>query len=294
MPQVKRIRKRRAVAPRGAKTKRVATGADVPRGIRMAVYGRGKTGKTRFACSFPKPLLLIGTEDGTRSVCTSKQQQGNLQRLMLRDKPLGIDLLPLESADAISEAVSLCKGGEYTSVVLDTGGGLQDLVLMSILELDDVPVEKSWGMAQRSDWQTCGMQTKEHLRVLLRLGEGESPMNVVIIAHERNFNDDSNDAGGILFPTVGAALTPSVAGWLSGACDYYCQTFIREKTEKQTTKIGGKEVSIDRKVGKAEYCLRVGAHPVYMTGFRVPPGIELPEAVENPSFDKLVSMGLLY
>ena len=36
--------------------------------VRMSLYGGPKTGKTRFACTFPKPLLIMGTEEGTASV----------------------------------------------------------------------------------------------------------------------------------------------------------------------------------------------------------------------------------
>jgi len=238
-------------------------------GIKFNVYGRSKTGKTRLACTFPKPLLLVGTEKGTRSVATVK----------------GVDYVRLESSAEIMELVGLLITGRYRTAVLDTAGGLQDMVLKEILGLSELPVQKSWGMAKREDWGTCGQQTKERLRSLLDLAESHG-VNVVVIAHERNFNDEGSSD--LIFPTVGSALTPSVAGWLNGACDYICQTFIREAETVKEISVGGRKSKVKSKTGGAEYCLRTGPHPVYMTGFRLPPGQDaLPDVIVDPSFDKL-------
>ena len=40
--------------------------------LNLSLYGRSGSGKTTLACTFPKPLLLIGTEDGTQSVYNIK------------------------------------------------------------------------------------------------------------------------------------------------------------------------------------------------------------------------------
>lgn len=239
-------------------------------GIKMCVYGRGKTGKTSLACTFPKPLLLIGTEDGTKSVRSCK----------------GVDFLRLGASSQIDEVASEILD-TYKSVVLDTAGGLQDMILKEILGLDDLPVEKSWGMAGREQWQSCGVQTKERLRALLDLAD-KAEINVVIIAHERNFNDEGGSD--LIFPTVGAALTPSTAGWLNGACDYLCQAFLREQTVTKNVKVAGKEgATMTQRTGKVEYVLRIGPHPIYMTGFRRVhvDGEVMPDVLVNPTYDKI-------
>ena len=270
MPKVEKqtARPRRRSKAKGVVDRIVPVSLDND-GIKLNVYGRGKTGKTRLSCTFPKPLLLIGTEKGTRSVAGMK----------------GLNFVRLEASQEIEDLVSELKGGRFKSVVIDTAGGLQDMVLKEVLGLGEVPVEKSWGMAQRGDWQTCGVQTKERLRSILDLAESHS-IHTVVIAHERNFNEEGDSD--LIFPTVGAALTPSVAGWLNGACDYICQTFIREATETKKVRMGKKSVPMLKKTGGSEYCLRVGPHPVYMTGFRLPPGKDkLPDVIVNPSFDKI-------
>lgn len=262
-------KKRSSKSSGGSIVSRIAPVALNQDGIMLSLYGRSKTGKTRLACTFPKPLLLIGTEKGTRSVANVK----------------GVDFVRLQKSEEMGELVALLEMGKYASVALDTAGGLQDVVLKEILGLEDMPVQKSWGFAERSDWQTCGSQVKERLRAMLALSESHG-INVVVIAHERNFSDESSSD--LIFPTVGSALTPSVAGWLNGACDYICQTFIREQTEQKSLKVGKKSTPILRKTGVQEYCLRTGPHPVYMTGFRLPLGRDkLPDVIVNPSCSKI-------
>ena len=237
-------------------------------GIRINIYGKGKSGKTRLASTFPKPMLLIGTENGTQSVRNIK----------------GLDFVNLKTSAELDDLVDMLREGMYKSVGLDTAGGLQDMILKEILGLEDMPVQKTWGIAKQQDWGTCGAQTKERLKSLLDLAEMHST-HVVIIAHERTFSDENNSD--LIMPTVGAALTPSVTNWLNGACDYICQTFIRQGEVRRKVKIGTKVIEKVQKQG-TEFCLRVGPDAVFMTGFRLPPGsIELPSAVVNPTFEKI-------
>jgi hypothetical protein len=237
--------------------------------MKLLVYGRGKTGKTRLFSTFPKPALLVGTEDGTNSIADVK----------------GLDFIYLRESSELDEVCTMLKSGKYKSVGLDTAGGLQDLILKEVLGLDNVPVQRSWGMAQQRDWGTVGVQLKERLRRLLDLADA-GIMDVMVIAHERNFNDEGGSE--LMTPTVGAALSPSAAGWLNGATDYICQTFIKEATQTTTQKVAGKEISQTKKTGKAEYCLRIGAHPVYITGFRVRKSAQqLPDMIVDPSYEKI-------
>jgi hypothetical protein len=239
-------------------------------GMKVCLYGRSKTGKTTLACTFPKPLLLVGTEDGTKSVRSFA----------------GVDFIRLGSTSQVDEIAATMADSNYKSVVLDTAGGLQDMILKEILGLDDLPVEKSWGMAGREQWQSCGVQSKERLRALLDLSD--VGVNIIVIAHERNFNDEGGSD--LIFPTVGAALTPSTAGWLNGACDYLCQTFLREQTTTKEVKVAGKPGALmTTRTGKVEYCLRIGPHPVYMTGFRRVhvDGEVMPDVLVNPDYGKI-------
>lgn len=246
-------------------------------GIKINLYGRGKTGKTTLACDFPKPLLIVGTmgtlEDGTRSVAD------------LDD----VDFYPLENSEEMEEVCKIVANDGYKTVVLDTAGGLQDMKLKEYLRLDEVPVQKTWGMATREDWQVIGAQTKEHLRSLLNLAMTPGVYaNVVIVAHERAFEPEKNMEG--IKPVIGSALSPAVAGWLNGACDYICQCFIEERTKEKVNVVGKKQVRVKVKTGEFDYCLRIGPHSVFLTGFRKPKGLVLPDVIIDPTYAKIKSL----
>lgn len=247
-------------------------------GMKICVYGRSKTGKTTLSATFPKPILLIGTEDGTRSISNVK----------------GIDFVMLNASEELEELTELLMGGKYKTVTIDTAGGLQDLIVKEVLDLDEIPVQRTYGMGSgkfkdgRQMWGTVGLQWKERMRRILDLSTSIG-LNVVVIAHERNFNDEGGSD--LLFPTVGAALTPSAAGWLNGACDYICQAMIREETKEKKVSVGNKVITKHIATGKVEYGLRIGPHPVYMTGFRcLVKGTNLPDVITDPSFDKIAKL----
>lgn len=238
-------------------------------GIRLNLYGRGKSGKTRLACTFPKPLLLMGFEDGTKSV-------------------RGVDFVRLYKSDEIAQVIEILKEGKYKTAVLDTASALQDIILSEILGLEDTPVQKSWGFASREQWAQCTIQMKERLRSLLDISE-KTGLNVVVIAQERNFNqDDAGQQNDLVTPTIGSSLSPSTATWLNAACDYICHMVIRKKYKMKQIEIGGKKSTpIREETGECEYCLQVGPDPVYMTGFRLPPGVSLPDVIVDPNYEKI-------
>jgi len=238
--------------------------------MKINIYGRSGTGKTTLACTFPKPLLLIGAEDGTRSVHNVN----------------GVDFVPITTSGELTELTEyVIQSDKYKTVVLDTASSLQDMILKEIMGIDELPAQKSWGMASRDQYGQCSLQTKERLRALLNLKD----CNVVILAQEREFNTESD--GSLLMPYTGSALTPSVTGWLNPACDYICQTFIRQRTELRTIKIGKKVSKKEQTIKGVDFCLRVAPDPVFMTKFRLPKGTELPEFLIDPNYeaiDKLI------
>lgn len=240
-------------------------------GLKFSIYGRSGTGKTTIACGFPKPLLLIGTEDGTKSVRTVK----------------GVDFVRVSESKEINELADHLKNSKYKSAILDTASALQGMIIKEFLGLSELPTQYSWGMTDQKGWGAIGVQTKERLRSLIDLADTHQ-INVVVIAQERNFGEDSETF--IITPSVGSALTPGVAGWLSPACDYVCQAFIRQRSEEKITKVGDKEVKIHRNLKGVEYCLRTAAHPVYDTKFRVEKGTPLPEVLVNPEFEDLIKL----
>jgi hypothetical protein len=247
-------------------------------GIRMTIYGQTKTGKTRLACTFPKPLLLIGAEDGTKSVSNVK----------------GVDFVRLQASKEVKDLIDgAITDGKYKTVVLDTATSLYDIVVKEILNLAELPLSRSWGMAKRDQWTQAANIMKERLWSLLHVSEVQGT-SILILAQEKNANEESEgQSSELLTPNIGASVSKSVRGLLDMTCDYICQTFIREQTVEEVIK--GTSTVMSKLTGKKEYCLRVGAHALYKTGFRLPPGGDgLPEAIINPTWtqiEKLIQGG---
>lgn len=244
-------------------------------GLKFSIYGRPKTGKTRVAASFPKPVMFIATEDGTESIGPADD----------------VDMCLIQKTDEIRILVDhACKGGlskqsrkPYQSIALDNATQMQSMLLAEMLGLDHIPIQHARGAVQNVDNQEYSMRTKELLAYLLKF-KG----NVIFLAHEKNHTEDGTQSD-LIIPTIGSSVSKAVANWLNGVCSYVCQTFIRE--EKVQQDVGG-GVMMETGTGKGQYCLRIGAHPIYMTGFRVPPGRDkyVPDAIVNPTYDKIMEV----
>jgi len=241
--------------------------------VKMVVYGRSGTGKTRLYATFPKKSLLIRAENGIRSIHNVK----------------GIDVYPSDEEGFVIKDVEqmheiltyLQEECPYESVGLDTASALEEVFLANILGLKELPPQKSWGLASRDQYGQLGLQMKEILRKLLAL-----PCHVMIIAQERNFNDDNTSD--LLLPYVSGSLSPKTTGWLNAAADYIGQTFIRDKyVIKDVTLAGGKMKKVRTQVPGVEFCLRTGPNGTFTTKFRNTPGTTLPEVLVDPTYDKI-------
>jgi hypothetical protein len=244
--------------------------------IKFSTYGLPKSGKTRFACSFPKPLLVIGAEDGTASVVGIE----------------GIEFVPLIRGRCCEELQELINGpirdGRWASVVLDTGTKMRDMRLLEILGVDEMPTKKPWGgNAMQTIWGPLASDLRKVWGDLLDL-PNRMDLNVIMIAQEQEFTGDEGGViSDIIKPAVGSALGKSLCMFVNAECDYIGQTFIREEETTSEKVIQGKKVKTTQKTGKKEYCMRVGAHETYITGFRHRPGITLPDVIVDPDYDKV-------
>ena len=251
-------------------------GFDENEGISINIYGKSATGKTTFWATFPKPILAI--------VCSGSQNPGELRSIDTPEYRKTIKQVTLNSCDEIFELVEYQREyHEFKTIVLDHASGLQDLKLKEALGLEEIPVQKSWGLASRQVWGQVANETKGLLNAILGLS-----CNRVIIAQERAFNTDAEEV--LLMPFVGSALTPSVAGWLNPACDYIVQAFIRGKTKEQTIKLNKKTVKKTVPIKGVEYCLRTAPDPIYTTKFRTPKGLELPEVLIDADYGKFMDL----
>lgn len=262
--------------------------------IQVLLYGRSGSGKTTLWGTFPKPILAV--------VCSGGKKPGELRSVMTPENKGKIFQVILERSQEIhdlaeyvtegtrpgshslrSQDTSLAaETGKFRTVVLDHAGGLENLVLKEVLGLDEMPQQRSWGIASQQQYGQCTFQCKELILKLLNLDT-----NLVVVAHERTFKGD--DDSDVIQPHVSTALTPSLTGWLVGAFDYVGQTFLRQKVEMKVRKIAGQEVERPVRTGGVEYCLRTGPDATYATKFRVP-GRPPPDVIVNPTYEKIVSV----
>lgn len=244
-------------------------------GLKVLLYGRSGTGKTTLWATFPKPILAV--------LCSGGSKPGELRSIDTPEYRNTVRQVVLEQS---RELMDLSDSGEvraYRTVVLDHATGLQDLVLKEILGVDELPAQKTWGLASQQQYGQCTLQCKELLRGLLGL-----TCNVVLVAQEREFNNEGDTD--LIAPSVGPGLTPSLAGWLNQAVDYVVQTYLRQKEEVQKTKVGDKVLEARVKTRAVEYCLRTGPDPTYMTKFRVPRGTPLPDALVDADYGKMLAL----
>jgi hypothetical protein len=242
--------------------------------VRMLVYGHSGTGKTTFASTFPAPILWL--------LCSGGSKPGELRSINTPENRTRITPRVIHSSDQLPELVE--EGKRFKSVVLDHASGLQDLMLKEILGLDEIPAQRPILGDNKRTWGEVALRGKKAFRDLLNL-----PGHVVVIAQERVFGGEE-ESSDVIRPTVGAALTPSLTGWLNPACDYVVQAFKRPVLVKTTTKIGNKEVETAARGKGVEYCLRTEPHDCFMTKFRVPRGTPLPDVIVDPDFTKLMKV----
>lgn len=264
-------------APRkgGIENRIKAVEFDEDTGITVCVYGSSGTGKTTFWSSFPGPLLSI--------VCSGVTDSGELRSISREDRAK-IQTIKIEKTSEIKEVVEYQRAtGYYKSIVQDHATGLQDYVLKEILGLDELPAQLGWGVANQQTWGQVGLQTKENLRAILNLAG-----NRIIVAQERSFG--AGEENELAIPTVGPALTPSIAGWLTFTCDYVVQTYKEQKVSTKTMTVGGKAQTVTTKLKGVDYKLRTGPDATYMTKFRLPRGTELPDSIVDPTYDKLMEL----
>lgn len=250
----KLVRKERSIEDR------IHAVGDIERCLAMLVYGAQKTGKTVFACTFPKPLLLIDIKEKGEDSVTDVE---------------GVDVIHAETRQDLEDLYWYLEPGntKYKSVVLDQLTGLQKLSIAEIKgkkgqKPDDVFSTRSYG--QLSGWMNTWLL---NYRDLITRG-----LHVCFLAHEKRIEPQEEDDDRMT-PEVTAELTASIVSFANGAVSVIGNQFIREEYDKKT------------KESTKEFCMRVGPHAFYRAGMRRPVSAgPIPDYIVNPSFDKIMKL----
>ena len=228
-----------------------------------AVYGRSGTGKTTFASTFPKPLLLLDIEDhGTDSIA---------------DIP-DIDVVTITRWDEFEAVYDtlIARSNRYKTVVFDTVTQMQLVGANRILAKKRKPtvVQLDWGTMTMQDWGDLGALMKEQITLFRNL-----PLEVVFLAQERITSND--ESSGVLAPEVGPALSPAIASHLNACVSIIASTFIKRRRRK----INNKTVEIN-----PVHSMRIGPSPVYVTKVRKPKLITLPDDIDDPTYTDVLEI----
>ena len=233
--------------------------------LKALIHGRSASGKTTFACDFPKPLLIIDCkEKGTKSV-------RNVD---------GVFVYRATTFEEVQEALwfLIANKDGYKTVIVDTVSQLQALAITVVLGSKAKTVKGGlrWGSITQSQYGDIAQNMKSLISDFKDLN-----MHVVFLAQERVFTveeDEEEDADALL-PEVGPSVMPSIAGSLNAAVDYAFSTFVRIRTIKNK--------KTRKKTKRIEYCMRIGPHTYYYTKVRSPKGKATPDIIVDPTFAKL-------
>lgn len=230
---------------------------EVERYLTMLCYGQAGKGKTVFACSFPKPLLLLDIrEEGSDSVTDVE----------------GVDLLPVETWEDLEMAYWFLEPGKtkYKSVVIDQLTAMQALGMQKLR--DDKSMKPSEPFSQRSWGELSGlMQTWVYNFRELK----KRKLHICMNAHEK-LKEPQAENDDRIAPSVGSNLMGSVASFANGAVSVIGNSFVREEYNKKT------------KETRYEFCMRIGPHAYYAAKIRRPVSAgPAPDVVVNPTFDKI-------
>lgn len=231
-------------------------------------YGRSASGKTTLASTFPGKKLLIDIRDeGTDSILDVKE----------------LDVLPVTTIEEIEEAYWWLKQNpnKYQTVILDTVTMWQFLKVLDIVGAKATKLGKQptdWGVMTKQQWGEVAGYMKTWITNFRDL-----PLEVVFTAQQRTFNvGEDGENEGELDPEVGPSLSPSVMNHLCAAAQVIGCTFIR--TVKKSVGIGKKK----REKEVQEYCIRLGPSASYITKFRKPRSISLPDFLTNPTYEDIL------
>lgn len=250
-------------------------------GLKVCLYGESGSGKTTLTGTFPGPMLFI--------ICSGGFQPGELRSLDTPENRGRISQVVLHSTEEILTLVDHIKEkGTYKTVVLDHISGFQDLAIREITGMENAVIDKSWGVIPQTDYNLVAQRCKEALIGLLGLD-----CNVVIVGQERVFKGKEDGVmTDAIKPSIGTAVIPSLALWLHPAADYVIQMYKRNEVveSSRTRQKDGTDKILYKESGKIEYCARLGASDTYITKFRKPKGIVLPDVIVDPDYNKLLSI----
>lgn len=217
-------------------------------------WGKSGTGKTKFVASLPKPLLYIRVgDDGSNTIANVD----------------GIKAIHAETLEQLKEiGKELQKDKEFASVAVDT------FSMITNVWIDQNITQKKKKMTQQA-WGDLKVETEELIKIFHEVAANHI---VALTCHESN--DSIEGMEDEIIPDFRPNTTKGARTYLEGMANYG----IHMAKMKKTVIKDGVEKEVVRYVG------HLGANSYYWTKLQIDPDIKVPEAVVNPTYDKIMKI----
>lgn len=197
----------------------------------------------------------------------------------------GLDVYDVETCDDIEDLYWKIHSGElskYKTLIMDTVTMWQQMKIEEIVGAKATKMGKQptdWGVMKKQEWGEVSGYLKTWITNFRDLD-----LEVVFVAQDRAFNvlDDDDDIGE-LDPEMGPSLSPATKSHLCAAVSVIGHTFVRTRTV--TRKLRNKK---ETKKEVTEYCLRLGPSASYITKFRKPKKVSLPDFLIDPNYEDIL------
>jgi hypothetical protein len=220
------------------------------------IWGKSGTGKTALGATFPKPMLYIQVgDDGSNTIADTE----------------GVMAVRAESlADLKDTAQGLMTDKKYKTIFVDT------FSMITNEWIDKNATQKNKKMTQQM-WGEVKIDSEELIKIFHKLALSHI---VVLSCHESN--DSIEGMEDEILPDIRPSVTKGARTYLEGMANYGIHTTKLKKTiiSKKT----GQEKEVVR------YAVHIGANPYYWTKLQINPGIQVPDIVINPTYDKLMGI----
>lgn len=217
-------------------------------------WGKSGTGKTKFVASLPKPLLYIRVgDDGSNTIANVD----------------GIKAIHAETLEQLKEiGEELKKDKKFASVAVDT------FSMITNVWIDQNITQKKKKMTQQA-WGDLKVETEELIKIF---HEVAATHIVALTCHESN--DSIEGMEDEIIPDFRPNTTKGARTYLEGMANYG----IHMAKMKKTVIKDGVEKEVVRYVG------HLGANSYYWTKLQIDPDIKVPDAVVNPTYDKIMKI----